>query len=121
MQQQLDIFGEAPQRPARAPAQIVTVRAYQRARRSDPSTSHDAAAEAEQLAASHKRRILACLRRYGPMGKDAIARRCRISGVAVARRTVELQRKGRIAPTGLTVQSDAGRPERQWKVLDASC
>ena len=52
----------------------------------------------------------------GALGKDGIAARTGLTGVAVARRTAELQRAGLIQPTGKTVLSTAGRPEREWKV-----
>lgn len=116
MPRQLDIFGDPPQ-PSRPPTVFVEVKAYTRARRNDPATSHAAAAAVKDLAASHRKRIVACLRQHGPLGKDGIARRCRISGVAVARRTVELQRAGDITLTGRTVQSKAGRDEREWQVI----
>jgi len=50
----------------------------------------------------------------GPMGKDGIAARTSLTGVAVCRRLAELQRMGKIAPTGKTVLSTAGRHEREW-------
>ena len=87
-----------------------------RARATDPSTSHDAASRAKALQADHHCLILGALGKYGPLGKDAIAARTRLDGVQVCRRLVELQRKGAIAPTGKTVQSTAGRPEREWRL-----
>jgi hypothetical protein len=63
--------------------------------------------------------IVDCLKRHGPLGKDGIAARCRLTGVAVARRTVELQRALLIRPTGKTVPSTAGRPEREWEAVPA--
>jgi hypothetical protein len=95
---QLPLFGLEPQ-----------------ARRSDPPTSHQAAASARELQAQHHQVIVACLKRHGALGKDGIAARTGLTGVAVARRTAELQRAGLIQPTGKTVLSTAGRPEREWK------
>ena len=86
------------------------------ARRTDPATSHQAAASAKELQAQHHRVIVACLKRHGPLGKDGVASRTGLTGVAVARRTAELQRAGLIQPTGKTVLSTAGRPEREWEV-----
>jgi hypothetical protein len=86
------------------------------ARRSDPETSKAAAAEAKGLQGEHCRLILACLEQHGALGKDGIAARTRLSGVAVARRTVELQRAGKIVWTGKTVSSTAGRQEREWRL-----
>jgi hypothetical protein len=86
------------------------------ARRCDPVTSHQAAASAKELQAQHHRVIVDCLRRHGALGKDGIAARTGLTGVAVARRTAELERAGLIKHTGKTVLSTAGRPEREWKV-----
>lgn len=89
-----------------------------RARNGDPVTSHIAAAHAGEFQAQHQSRIVAALKRHGPLGKDGVAALTGITGVAVARRTVELYRAGVIKPTGRTVPSLAGRPEREWKVVD---
>lgn len=89
------------------------------ARRSDPATSHAAAASAKELQGEHQRLILACLEQHGPLGKDGISARTRLSGVAIARRTVELQRAGMIEWTGRTVPSTAGRKEREWRRTNA--
>jgi predicted ArsR family transcriptional regulator len=86
-----------------------------RARRTDPITSHEAAASAKDLQAKHHRLIVACLKEHGPLGKDGIAARTSITGVAVCRRLSELEHGGLIAPTGRTVKSTAGRNEREWR------
>lgn len=85
------------------------------ARRTDPVTSHQAAAKAQELQAQHHQVIVACLTRHGALGKDGIAARTGLTGVAVARRTAELERAGLIQPTGKTVLSTAGRHEREWR------
>lgn len=90
------------------------------ARRKDPATSHNAAALARKLAGLHREAIVACLAAHGPLGKDGIACRTKLTGVAVARRTVELQRDGRIEPTGKLVMSTAGRHEREWQIKGAA-
>ena len=85
------------------------------ARRTDPATSHAAAAQAKELQARHHRLILAALEQHGPMGKDAIAARIQgMDGVAVCRRLTELHRAGKIALTGRNVMSNSGRHEREW-------
>lgn len=89
------------------------------ARRTDPATSHAAAAQARDLQARHHRIILACLAEHGPLGKDGIASRTSLTGVAVCRRLDELRRAGKIEPTGRTVQSTAGRAEREWRATRA--
>jgi len=85
------------------------------ARRTDPATSHAAAREAKELAARHQRIILACLEQHGPAGKDRIAALTSLTGVAVCRRLSELEKAGKAKPTGRTVQSTAGRAEREWE------
>lgn len=87
-----------------------------RARATDPGTSHAAAESARELAARHVRIILAALEQHGPLGKDGIACRTRLDGVAVCRRLTEMQRDGLIALTGQTVLSVSGRREREWGV-----
>jgi ribosomal protein L9 len=87
------------------------------ARRADPATSHQAAASAKELQAKHQQAIVDVLRVYGAMGKDGIAAYTHLTGVAVARRTVELERAGLIRWTGKTVTSNAGRQEREWEAL----
>lgn len=86
------------------------------ARRTDPGTSHLAAAQARELAARHHRIILSCLEAHGPLGKDGIAARTQLTGHAIGKRLPELQRLGRIMLTGRTVASTAGRAEREWRL-----
>ena len=86
------------------------------ARHSDPDTSHEAAAQAKELQARHHRLIIECLQAHGPMGKDGIAARTALTGVAVARRLPELERTGQAKPTGRRVSSTTGRSEREWGV-----
>lgn len=87
------------------------------ARTLDPVTSHMAAAQAKEMAARHHGLILGVLRQHGPMGKDGIASKLRgLDGVAVCRRLTELQRAGKITPTGRTVPSASGRQEREWEI-----
>ena len=65
-----------------------------RARGLDPSTSHAAADQSQDLAKQHFEKIVECLRRHGPRGKDGIA---------------EL--------TGRTTKSNSGRAEREWQFV----
>jgi hypothetical protein len=99
MSAQLDFFAEldAPQ-----------------ARRTDPETSHAAAAQAKELQAKHQRIIVAALEQFGPAGKDRLAALTCLTGTQIARRTVELERAGVIRWTGRKVSSTAGRLEREW-------
>ena len=84
------------------------------ARRTDPDTSHAAAAQAHELQARHHRMILAALEQYGARGKDGIAALTSLTGHAVGKRLAELERAGKIRTTGRKVQSTAGRMEREW-------
>ena len=84
------------------------------ARRTDPATSHAAAAQAVALAADHHALILAALRTHGPAGKSAIATRIGLDGHQVGKRMAEMERAGLIVLTGKTVPSSAGRAEREW-------
>jgi hypothetical protein len=83
----------------------------------DPATSHEAAASAKELQARHCSLILCCLLTSGPLGKDGVAARTKLTGVAVARRTIEMERAGLIRPTGRKVPSTAGRLEREWEAV----
>lgn len=86
------------------------------ARHSDPATSHQAAAQAVQLAADQHIVILAALGR-GPAGADGIAARCRLSGHQVLKRMSELERMGLARLTGKVVLSTSGRQQREWSAV----
>lgn len=83
------------------------------ARATDPDTSHEAAALAVQFITRQQALIVDALK-AGPAGKDEIARRARLAGVAVARRLPDLQSLGVVVTTGNKVLSDSGRSEREW-------
>ena len=104
---QADMFADLVQRYARAPA-----------RKSDPATSHAAARKADEFKGDHHARILAALKAIGPAGKDRIGKRIGLSGVAVARRLIEMQRDGLARPTGDTEPSETGRAERVWEAVE---
>ena len=87
---------------------------FNRARNSDPVTSHQAADQVTTTS-KHFQSIHLALIEHGPMGKDEIAYRADMEPNAVARRLPELQKLGLVTLTGKTVQSNAGRKERQWK------
>jgi len=71
------------------------VTAEPRARRTDPATSHAAAAKAERFASSHAGRILAALRDLGTATAHELAPATGLTVVQIDRRMVELQRAGR--------------------------
>lgn len=86
-----------------------------RARRTDPQTSHQAAAKAKDLQASHHADIIATLAVYGPKGVDGIAAFCGLTGHQVGKRMIELERLGLVSQTGKTVPSTSGRSQREWR------
>lgn len=67
-----------------------------RARRTDPTTSHQAAERASAFAGSHADRILADLKRIGTGTAQSISNNTGLTVVQIDRRLVEMQRKGLI-------------------------
>lgn len=88
---------------------------FPRARSTDPSTSHNAADQVDELALRHYKQILDCLRRCGALGKDGIALHSGLESNQVARRMSELHRLGLVELTGRLAKSNAGRSEREWR------
>jgi len=88
-----------------------------RARGLDPFTSHAAADQSIDLAKQHFEKIVDCLQRFGPMGKDGIAELVGLDGNQVARRMKELEKGGRVELTGRTTKSNSGRAEREWQFV----
>lgn len=86
-----------------------------RARATDAITSFKAADSIKDVAKMHQEVIVACLRRFGPLGKDGIAERTGLQSNQVARRMNELQKLDLIELTGNQVQSKSGRAEREWR------
>lgn len=87
------------------------------ARRTDPQTSHAAAARVAEFSGSHRAQVLEALKRYGPLTVDQIATRTKLQSQQVNKRTIECQRLGLAEPTGEERLSASGRPERVWKAL----
>jgi hypothetical protein len=83
------------------------------ARRSDPATSHAAAATAP--VAEHQAKILEALT-IGPAGASVIGQRCGLDGHQVGRRIKELEASGQIVQTGRLVPSSSGRGQREWQI-----
>lgn len=88
---------------------------FPRARSTDPSTSHSAAEQADEVALRHYKKILDCLRRCGALGKDGIALHSGLESNQVARRMSELHQLGLVELTGRLAKSNAGRSEREWR------
>ena len=90
---------------------------FVRARIVDPLTSHMAAESVTNVAPVHMDVIYACLKRFGPLGKDGIAKQTGLTNSQIARRLPEMKKLGMIALTGKTVASNSGRQEREWIIL----
>jgi predicted ArsR family transcriptional regulator len=86
-----------------------------RARATDAITSFQAADLIKDVAKMHQEVIVACLQRFGPLGKDGIAKQTGLESNQVARRMNELQKLDLIELTGKTVESLSGRQEREWR------
>jgi predicted ArsR family transcriptional regulator len=86
------------------------------ARKTDPATSHAAAARVGEFSATHIQKILSCLSYHGPLTVDQIAERALLDRQAVNKRLPEMARKGFAAPTGALRPSGSGRLARVWGV-----
>jgi predicted ArsR family transcriptional regulator len=86
-----------------------------RARATDAITSFQAADSIKDVAKMHQEVIVACLQRFGALGKDGIATHTGLQSNQVARRLSELEKMGLIELTGQTVKSNSGRQEREWR------
>jgi len=88
-----------------------------RARRSDPNTSHEAAARVREFSQAHATLILQTLKRFGKAGAEQIAAATRLDAYAVRKRLPELQRDGLARPTDATRATASGRHERVWEAV----
>jgi predicted ArsR family transcriptional regulator len=86
-----------------------------RARATDAITSFKAADSIKDVAKQHQEVIVACLQRFGPLGKDGIAMHTGLQSNQVARRMNELEKLDLIELTGKQVTSNSGRGEREWR------
>ena len=86
-----------------------------RARATDAITSFKAADSIKDVAKMHQEVIVAALQRFGPMGKDGISNTTGLQSNQVARRLSELEKLDLIEQTGITVKSNSGRQEREWR------
>jgi len=88
------------------------------ARKTDPPTSHAAAALVKEFTSEQHMAILKALA-AGPAGASRIADRCGLNPHQVGKRLKELEVAGRIVLTGRTVASASRRGEREWKITAA--
>jgi predicted Rossmann fold nucleotide-binding protein DprA/Smf involved in DNA uptake len=84
------------------------------ARKSDPATSHSAAARVKEFR-SHQHAVILEALAAGPAGASGIAARCGLLPHQIGKRIAELAKAGRIVETGRTVTSSSGRGEREWR------
>lgn len=85
-----------------------------RARRTDPETSHVAAATMREGAAAHRAKIHAVLTDGIPRTYVEIAEACGLDPIAVARRMLELVRLNRVVRLRETRPTPSGRPAHLW-------
>ncbi len=86
-----------------------------RARRTDPETSHVAAASMAGGATRHRERILAHLRTVEDATKDEIGAAVGLTDVQAARRLSELKAAGEIEDSGARRPTASGRPAIAWR------
>ena len=86
-------------------------------RKSDPITSHLAAARVSEFSSAHCKLICDALAECGPMTCDEIADHTGLLGHQVNKRVSDLQRKGEAEPTGELRLSGSGRKARVWRSL----
>lgn len=84
------------------------------ARKTDPPSSHAAAAKAKKFRGGHAQRILEALA-AGPAGQSEIARRCGLLPHQVNKRLHELVAGGEILPTGRDVLNGNGFKECEYR------
>lgn len=91
--------------------------AVPRARRDDPWTSLEAAAQASSVARDQRQRILEILAQQPePIGATRIAELIGLTQVQVCRRLPELLAAGSIRVRG-EARTAAGRAERRWELV----
>lgn len=87
---------------------------FARARRADPSTSQQSAGRAGEFAEDHYGKILKALELV-PGTIYTIGTTAGLDHVAVARRLPELQKLGKVVPTGATEAGPFGHKCRVWR------
>lgn len=86
------------------------------ARRTDPATSHKAAARVKEFSEAQHCRIAEVLRLYGPLGAEEIGDELGLQPYKVRKRLSDLERMGQAAPTGDTRRTKENREERIWSL-----
>lgn len=106
--EQPDMFGGKPT--------FIDVEPRKRARRADPTTSHEAAARVHEFAGNHCDMVLKALKKFGKAGAEQIAGATRLDAYSVRKRLADLEHEGLAAPTPEKRQTVSGRHERVWTV-----
>lgn len=87
------------------------------ARRTDPSTSHQAAARVDEFSPSHREQVLSALRRFGRAGAEQIAAATKLDAYSVRKRLPELRREGLAECTDDERTTASGRQEKVWRAI----
>lgn len=90
-----------------------------KARRTDPDTSHEAAARASAHAEGDRRRVLALLAEHGPLSDFDLARLTGRKQTSVGVRRGELRDAGLVEQYDRTGVSDTGSPCIRWALTSA--
>lgn len=88
------------------------------ARRTDPATSHKAAARVEEFAPSHREQVLSALRRFGRAGAEQIAAATKMDAYSVRKRLSDLEHASLARPTETLRTTASGRKERVWEPVE---
>jgi len=87
------------------------------ARNADPAQSHEAAARAAAFAPTHRDRILAALRQYGPLTAHELERHTGLSYVQIDRRMHELVKNHDARRAPLTRPTPTGGRAQVWEAV----
>lgn len=89
-----------------------------RARRFDPSTSHEAASRVSEFSQDHQSRIMAALA-HGELGAEQIGAAVGLDAYSVRKRLSELEKMLMVETTGDSRRTSTGRNERVWRLVPA--
>ena len=78
-------------------------------------TSREAAQKAAGTQEATRARVLACLRRFGPMTSDEVGRRTGLTSGTVCPRMLELRKSGAVAATGRRGVTASGGTAWIWE------
>lgn len=85
------------------------------ARRSDPATSHAAAALVHNFGPAQMQQVLSALRRFGKAGAEQIAAATKMDAYSVRKRLSDLEHASLARPTETLRTTASGRKERVWE------